>query len=200
MHVSISSGNSKMGELHSVSLPPGETCRSNCECKIKCYARRICARRPNVREAYKRNYEIYRNDPELYWREVEASIMMSRFFRFHVAGDIPDPKYLQRMTEIAERNPHCEILCFTKKYNMVNSWISGNGYFPANLHIIMSAWRGLTMNNPYGLPEAHVRYRDGTTTAAPGAQKCGGNCTECAISDGGCWAMSLHDQIVFDEH
>ena len=40
---------------------------------------------------------------------------------FHVSGDIPDADYLLHMVSIAQRNPHCEILCFTKKFSMVKN-------------------------------------------------------------------------------
>lgn len=126
--------------------------------------------------------------------------MMSRFFRFHVSGDIPDSVYFAHMIEVAERNPHCEILCFTKKYEIVNQHLGFGGVIPINLHIIFSGWQGLTMNNPYNLPEAHVLYRDGSTTAKKDAKSCGGNCTECAITDGGCWSLKNNEQVVFDEH
>lgn len=126
--------------------------------------------------------------------------MMSRFFRYHVSGDIPDNVYLAHMIEIAERNPHCEMLCFTKKYNLVNDHLDFGGTIPKNLHIIFSGWRGMKMVNPYNLPEAHVRYRDGTTTARENAKPCGGNCTECAITDGGCWVAKHGEQVVFNEH
>lgn len=43
--------------------------------------------------------------------------MLSRFFRFHVSGDIPNTTYFHIMMEVAKRNSHCEILCFTKKYS-----------------------------------------------------------------------------------
>lgn len=198
--VSISKGNSKMGSVQSVSLPAGITCRSDCECAKKCYAKRLSRLRPAVREAYERNYDILCNDPDTYWREVEASIMLSRFFRFHVSGDIPDMVYLTHMVEVAQRNPHCKILCFTKKYDIVNEWIAKHGAFPANLQIIFSIWRGLACNNPYLLPEAHVRYRDGSTTASGCAKECGGNCTECATAGGGCWSLTYTEQIVFNEH
>ena len=164
MNVKISSGNSKMGSIPSVSLPSGITCRNDCECVLKCYARKLERIRPNVRDAYMFNYRLLKCDPDTYWREVEASVMMSRFFRFHVSGDIPDKNYFARMVGIAVRNQHCEILCFTKKYGIVNDVIMELGGLPKNLHVIFSAWRGLTCNNPYDLPEAHVRYRDGTTT------------------------------------
>lgn len=196
-HVSISKGNSKMGDLQSVSLPAIVTCRDDCACAKKCYALRMARRRPSVKNAYDRNYDILINNPEQYWREVEASVMMSRFFRFHVSGDIPNSEYFEHMVSVAQRNPHCEILCFTKKYDIVNAYASD---LPSNLHIVFSAWRGLQMDNPHNLPEAHVRYRNGETTASPNAVECGGNCTECAIHDGGCWTLKNGEQVVFNEH
>ncbi len=126
--------------------------------------------------------------------------MMSRFFRYHVSGDIVDLNYLRKMIEIAERNPHCEMLCFTKKYSIVNTYLENGGVIPKNLHLVFSAWRGLAMDNPFNLPEAHVRYRDNTTTAKSSAVECGGNCTECALTDGGCWTLGDGEQVVFNEH
>ena len=200
MNIKISQGNAKLGSIQSISLPSGLTCRNDCECSKKCYAKRLERMRPSVREAYKHNYELLKSSPNTYWREVEASIMMSRFFRFHVSGDIPDVYYLNHMVDIAERNPHCEILCFTKKYGVVNSYLDAGGIIPKNLHLIFSAWRGLKMENPHGLPEAHVRYRDGTTTAHENAVQCSGNCTECALTEGGCWSLKNGQEVVFDEH
>lgn len=201
MMVKISPGNSKMGAVPSVSLPAVVTCRGDCECCKKCYARKLERIRRSVREAYKFNWDLYNSDPETYWREVEASVMMTRFFRFHVSGDIPEYSYFERMVFIAQRNPHCEILCFTKKFSIVNQYLADHsGMLPQNLHIIFSGWKNLTMENPYSLPEAHVLFRDGTTTAAPGYSTCGGNCTECATTDSGCWTLKRGEQIVFNEH
>ena len=197
--VKISKGNSKLGAIPSVSLPSIKTCR-NCACQEKCYAQKLERLRPAVRNAYQYNLEVWIKDPETYWREVEASIMMSRFFRFHVSGDIPSFKYLINMVEIARRQPHCEILCFTKKYNLVNEFIEQGGELPGNLHMIFSGWVGLEMANPFSLPEAHVRYRDGSTTAREDAIECSGNCTECALTEGGCWNLQKGQQVVFNEH
>lgn len=199
MYVSISKGNEKLGDIPSISLPSVLTCRA-CECNKKCYARRIELRRPNVKNAYQNNLTVLNSDPETYWREVEATIMLSRFFRFHVSGDIPDMEYLRKMVAVSERNKYCQVLCFTKKYELVNSFIDDGGVLPENLHLVFSAWRGLKMPNPHGLPEAHVRYRDGTTTAGTGAIECGGNCTECACTSGGCWSLKSGEQVVFNEH
>lgn len=199
MTIKISPGNQKMGAIASISLPAIKTCR-DCKCNQKCYAAKLERLRPTVRNAYAHNLNVLCNDPETYWREVEASIMMNRYFRFHVSGDIPNPEYFTKMIEVANRNPHCEILCFTKRYEIVNDFLSDGGTIPDNLHIILSGWDGLPMANPFHLPEAHVIYKDGTTTARPDAKQCGGNCTECAMTDGGCWSLRHGEQIVFHEH
>ena len=207
-----------MGAIPSVSLPSLETCIP-CDCQRKCYARKIERLRPNVAASYKQNLQVLRNDKDTYWREVEAAIMTSRFFRFHVSGDIPDADYFNCMVEVAKRQPHCAILCFTKKYDIINEYITLHGLepsnddlcaniiencvqlaLPENLHIVFSAWVGLEMVNPFAFPEAHVRYRDGTTTADLLAKECGGNCTECAIIDGGCWTLQQGEQVIFNEH
>lgn len=197
--VKISKGNSKLGAIPSVSLPSIKTCRQ-CACREKCYAQKLERLRPAVRNAYQHNLEVLLKEPETYWREVEASVMMSRFFRFHVSGDIPTQEYLENMVAVSGRNSHCEILCFTKRYEMVNEFIEKNGELPSNLHMIFSGWIGLDMVNPFSLPEAHVRYRDGSTTAREDAIECSGNCTECALTEGGCWNLQKGQQVVFNEH
>ena len=197
--VKVSKGNSKLGQIPSVSLPSIKTCR-NCACREKCYAQKLERLRPSVKNAYEHNLGVLLSDPTTYWREVEASVMMSRFFRFHVSGDIPTQEYLANMVAVAGRNSHCEILCFTKRYEMVNEFIENNGELPSNLHMIFSGWIGLDMVNPFSLPEAHVRYRDGSTTASDDAVECGGNCTECALTEGGCWSLQKGQQVVFNEH
>ncbi len=199
MQISISPSNAKMGAIPSVSLPSVITCRT-CDCQTKCYAKKLERLRSNVRAAYQRNLDILNSDPVQYWREVEAAIMCSRFFRFHVSGDIPDGLYFANMVAVAHRNPHCQILCFTKKFELVNQAIDSGTNIPENLHLIFSGWKGLTIPNKYNLPEAHVRYRDGTTTAREDAEICSGNCSDCAITDSGCWTLKAGEQVVFNEH
>lgn len=200
-HISISPGNVKMGSIPSISLPPLVTCAPEA-CKLcgkKCYARRMTRFHTSVREAYERNLRILRENPDKFWHEVNASLALNSYFRFHVSGDIPDAAYLGQMITYAGINAHCQILCFTKKYALVNAWLEEHE-LPDNLHLIFSAWRGLPMHNPHSLPEAHVFYRDGFTTASDGARYCSGNCTECAIEGKNCWVMQRGEQIIFKEH
>lgn len=66
LHVSISRGNSKMGSVPSVSLPPVKTCSPEAvkHCGKKCYVKRYVLRRQKtVGAAYERNLYILQNDP-----------------------------------------------------------------------------------------------------------------------------------------
>lgn len=200
MHkVKFSPGNIKMGNIWSVSLPAHLTCRM-CACWIKCYANKIARLRPSVRKAYLNNLQVLQDDPDTYWREVREVIALCKFFRFHVSGDIPSAEYFSQMVKAAADFSGCQILCFTKKFEIVNEYIDKFGALPSNLHVIFSGWIGLEMNNPHNLPEAHVAYRNGTTTARADAKPCNGNCTECAITDSGCWTLGYGEQVVFHEH
>ena len=201
LHISVSRGNSKMGAVPSLSLPPVKTCSPEAVkfCGKKCYVRRYVSRRKTVRDAYERNLYILQNDPEKFWREVNAAVAMTTHFRFGVSGDIPDIDYFIHIIEVALKNKHCQILCFTKQYQIVNKCLK-TLRVPDNLHIVFSAWKGLEMDNPRNLPEAHVFYRDGTTTAKDGARYCSGNCYECALTNANCWSLKPGEQIIFKEH
>jgi hypothetical protein len=195
--VSISAGNTKMGHVPSVSLPPIVTCAAGCTCAKKCYAVKLCRIRASVRNAYQRNLDILTSDPAAYWLQVESAVATSRYFRFHVSGDIVDMTYLRHMNWIASKYPHCEILCFTKKYDLVNEFYSTHGK-PENLHLIMSEWPGMEMKNPMRFPVAHVIFKGQEPDA--NWKICGGNCTECACRGVGCWQLKAGEHIAFYEH
>ena len=196
--ISISKGNSKMGFIPSVSLPPIVTCAFGCKCAKKCYAAKLCKLRPNVRKAYQRNLDILLNDEIEYWTQVNQAVKMSRYFRFHVSGDIVDPHYFHSMVTIAEDNPNTTILAFTKQYEIVNNHLNAYGRLPNNLKIIFSAWPGMHMENPYNMPVANVIFRG--SEPAEDWKICGGNCFECACRGVGCWELKKGEHIAFYEH
>lgn len=201
LHVTISRGNSKMGAIPSLSLPPLVSC-SPAACKLcgkKCYARRIVTRRKSVKAAYEKNLWILQNEPEKFWREVNGALAMATHFRFGVSGDIYDADYFEHMVELTRKNKQCEVLCFTKQFDIVNAYLEHHR-LPKNMHLIFSAWKGLDMSNPHNLPEAHVVFRDGTTTAKDGAKLCTGNCFECCIAKRNCWSLQKGEQVLFREH
>lgn len=196
--VSISKGNRKMGEIKSVSLPPVLTCAENCTCAKKCYAMRMYCMYKQTKAAYDRNLEIFTTDPDSYWEQVNDSLCTSRFFRFHVSGDIPTYNYLLGMIKSARNNPHCDILVFTKKYNLVNTALDNNVEIPSNLHILFSEWPGMPMSNPHNLPIAHVIFKGEEPEA--NWNICTGNCLECAKHNKNCWALKNGEHVAFHEH
>jgi hypothetical protein len=196
--VSISSGNRKMGAIPSVSLPPVVTCPRGVPCAAKCYAAKLCRLRPTVREAYARNLEILRADPGEYWRQVRFAASMTRFFRFHVSGDIIGADYFAEMVATAEALPGTEFLAFTKNYTVVNAWIAERGQLPGNLHLIFSEWGRAEIPNPHSLPTAAVIFKG--EEPRDGWKVCGGNCTECACRGVGCWELKPGETIAFYEH
>lgn len=195
--ISISPGNTKMGAIPSISLPPVITCANGCTCAKKCYAAKLCRLRPAVREAYARNLDILRTAPESYWLQVEAAATCSRFFRYHVSGDIPNADYLARMVDLARKHPETEFLAFTKQYKIVNDLLTREA-LPANLRLIFSAWPGMVMDNPHELPVAEVIFKG--EGPRPGWKVCGGNCAECACRGVGCWELKSGETIAFYEH
>lgn len=195
--VTISRTNAKMGGIPSFSLPPVVTC-ANCEgCAKKCYARRMAARYPNVRESWARNLEAWKTSPEAVRLNIMAAALTSSYFRYFVGGDIPDPAFFALMCEIARAVPTCHFLAFTKKYEMVNSAISEGETVPANLHIIFSEWKN-NPPNPHALPTSRVIFRGEETPE--GAKVCGGNCTACVCRGIGCWSLKSGETIHFYEH
>lgn len=196
--VTISKGNSKMGEIPSVSLPPIVTCAENCMCAKKCYAFRLYRMRPNVKNSYDNNLEILNNDSNDYWSQVDNAIYTSRFFRFHVSGDIPNYQYFIDMVKVAYNNLHCEILVFTKQYELVNKALDNGVIIPKNLHVVFSEWTGMPMDNRYNLPVAHVIFKG----AYPEAnwKICSGNCLECARNKANCWTLQNGEHVAFHEH
>ena len=198
MKVSISNGNRKMGAIPSVSLPPIITCPNGCPCAKKCYAAKMCRIYPSVRKAYQNNLDILNDNWDEYWHQVREAVKRSKYFRFHVSGDIPNAGYFKEMVITAKQNPDTHILAFTKQYNIVNNYIAVYGELPANLHLIFSEWGTLKPENPHNIPTAAVIFKG--TEPVENWKICGGNCTECACRGVGCWELKKGETIAFYEH
>lgn len=198
--VSISEGNTKTGKFPSVSLLPRLSCPWNrCKgtCGQKCYAIKLAKLRPTVMEAYARNTAIFKLCPTAYFVAIEKAVKRSAFFRFHIAGDIPNRNYLFQMHRIARNNPTCKILCFTKQYELVNEYVA-KIQKPDNLQILFSGWSNLKPENPYNLPETTVYTTE--EEVKPEWTLCGGNCLDCALHCGGCWEAKNGETVAFKMH
>lgn len=185
----ISDGNQKIGRVMNVSLMPIMTCGNCDECQYLCYDIKACNQYPNtVIDARIRNFVLLIRNRDEYFRRIEEKIKRRRknfFFRWHVAGDIVDLDYLDRMIGIAKRNPKWTFWTYTKMYRIVNRWckLHGKENIPSNLHIMFSEWRGVPMDNPYGFPEFRVVFKG---EEEPKGHYCPGNCDVCKKAKRGC--------------
>lgn len=198
LNVSISKGNSKMGLIPSVSLPACITCNPCAPCFKKCYAARITRRYKQSRDAYARNLEILNTDPGAYWLQVKAAAMVTRFFRYHVSGDIPNAEYFAQMVKLARELPNTDFLAFTKQYYIVNEYITNGGAIPENLKIIFSNWGSWKCENKFNLPVCEIIFKN--EMPRENWKICGGNCSACACAGIGCWELKNGETIAIYEH
>ncbi len=203
MSVKISTTNSKLGLIPSVNLAPIITCRSNCPCAKDCYATKGNYRFKNVKDSHIHNYHEYLSNPEGYFKDichaVNNGMVTYAYFRWHASGDIVDDKYFEGMVKVAEAQPNTSFLAFTKKFEIVNQFISNGGIIPSNLHIVFSAWGdNFKIENPHLFPVAHVRFRDENQNKSipQDALECSGDCTNCLQ----CWKIQRGQSVVFDKH
>ena len=184
-----------MGAIPSISLPPIVTCAPGCTCAKDCYAAKTCRIYKNVKQSYENNLQALNENRDRYFSEISKACTNSRFFRYHVSGDILDADYFDRMVKTAEENTYTTFLCFTKKYNIVNEY---TGAIPRNLVIIFSEWPGMDMENPKNFPIAHVIFK-GESVPDEWAL-CPGNCLECAGAGAGCWNLQPGESVAFPKH
>lgn len=197
-NISISKGNSKLGAIPSVSLPACVTCNPAAPCFKECYALRIERRYKQSKAAYQKNLNILNNNPAIYWLQVKAAAATTRFFRYHVSGDIPNSEYFNNMVNLAHELPNTTFLSFTKQYHIVNDFLNNGGKYPDNLKIIFSNWGAWKCENPHNLPTCEIIFKN--TTPAATWKICGGNCTACACRGVGCWELKRGETIAIYKH
>lgn len=203
LHVKLQPGNTKTGmSCWTVSTLPVIDCINCKHCMYECYDLRNDCRFENVIKDRARNSAIHLTDPERFWREVEEQIDLLGvpFLRINVGGDLRYDDFTA-VNDIAKRNRGCRLLFFTKNYEELNAWLDDNGNFVSNVSDIWSRWEDLPSGNRHNVPEAHVLYEDGRTTAPEyGAYFCQGNCSRCGIKVEGCWALKKGESVVFKNH
>jgi len=146
-YITISEGNSKLGKVANISLPPIETCMENPPCAKDCYPKVYLNRWPMISKVYKKNLSTYKRDPELYFNCISLGLskMKPEYFRWHVAGDIPDLHYFNQMYVMAIVFPEIKFMVFTKKYKFLEYQKFSVKEYATNLTVIQSAWPGLAL-------------------------------------------------------
>ena len=182
-------GNTKLGEIPSISLPAGHACSMRCP---GCYGMHgyFCYN-ANIFSAFK-NWYIFLNYPEQYFNDVRAWLQLvnPRFFRWHVIGDIQNQMYYDNMVSIANAYKDIKFLVFTKRYTLDYS------VRPDTLAVVLSAWPNVAIVNTYHLPVAYMQ--DGTEDRMPAdVLTCPGTCMTCAA----CWNLpELKRDVLFHKH
>lgn len=161
--LNVSEGNSKTGEkCVNFNFSIEYTCDHNCECYKKglCYAESGCYLFACNQAKYSENINFYKAaGTEFFCKALQLAIDTFKYnlFRFFTCGDIPNKQFVDCMVKLAKDNPDIRFWSYTKKYNIVNSWIDENGDLPENLVVIFSHWLNsdgtyFPMNNKHNLP------------------------------------------------
>ena len=203
----ISPGNEKIGKVLNVSIPPIITCHHCAKCMYFCYDIKACIQYPEtVIDARVRNLHVLLTNRDEYFNRIDKKMSRRRknkYFRWHVAGDILDYDYFDRMVNNARNHPdYIAIWTYTKEYDIVNKWLDDHGglsALPYNFVVMFSKWDGVPMNNPYNLPVFACKLKDGNKDAMPWDDMyiCPGNCDICKNGKRGCMAG---ENTYADEH
>lgn len=192
MNLSISRGNTKLGNIPNISLPPGLSCRKDAPCSKECYAMKAWRMHPPVRSAWSNNFNTWNEEP-VKFEEYIIKYLDNRkpeMFRWHTAGDIPSQEYYSMMVRVADRFPDTKFLAFTKQYELDFSTI------PSNLSIVFSAWPNFPL--PKKAKDFPIAFmQDGTETRVDNAIECHKKCDECKV----CWSLKeLGKNVLMFKH
>ena len=197
-YVKVSNTNSKLGgQIYSINLPAVVTCRPDAPCFKGCYARKGNWTFSNVKSSLESNLEAYKSNPDLFFESVAIQTALVRFCRWHSSGDIVDMQYFEGMCKVARKNKETHYLCFTKKYEIINEFLSKGKRIPKNLSIVFSAWDNWIPENPYELPMTYVYGEKFNNEIIPkDAIPCGGKCENCQA----CWTLKKGQHVYFLKH
>jgi len=189
--ISISPGNSKLGRTPNISLPPHTTCELDAPCRKDCYANNHAYRLyPQARAAWDRNLLIWEHNPEDYEAQLRDYLSGrffkdgTRYFRWHVGGDIPDFQYAVMVNRIAEVFPDTAFLIYTRR-----NWLDGEEPWPGepqpqNLFVLRSQWIGEDVDTE----ERKFIVLEKKAPVPMDGFLCPGKCEGCRE----CWMMHSH--------
>ena len=197
----ISTNVSKLGgAIATVNLPAVITCREDAPCYKQCYARRGNFAYSTVKGGIQKNLDAYLENPEGFFKVIDAELNMIpyKFFRYHSSGDIVNEQYLDLMCKLARKHKATKFLCFTKKYEMVNTYLDTHRK-PSNLILVLSNWDEWKCDNPHNLPTSYVKFNDETEIPKK-AISCSGFCGECVNTESNCWNLKKGQSVYFKKH
>ena len=206
INVHISTRVSKLGTaIPTINLPPIITCRKDAPCAKcakeggGCYAMRGHFTLPNVKNNMFENLQAYKENPKLFFEIIANVAKDYKRFRYFSSGDIVDTNFLAGMCKVARKCKGTQFLCFTKKFELVNDYVSNKHIIPKNLHIVFSTWRDFIPENPYNFPMTYVYFpkdKEANKSIPENAIPCSGSCTKCHA----CWELNKGQSVYFKKH
>jgi len=185
MKLHISTGNSKLGKIPNISLPPIITCPDFIPCYYECYCNKNFFYLKKAKEKWNENYELLQCNPYEFFSQLQSFLQTKKpkYFRFHTGGDCPDQNYVDNIILIAEICKNTKFLIFTKRY----SFNFYDGQVP-NFKVKYSAWGRMV---PYKKPVAWLYDGKGEM---PKGFKCTGKCDKCY------WCWENNEDVVLFKH
>ena len=197
--VILAPGNTKMGKVLNVSLPPCKSCDTGLPCFAGgCYANKFYALRETCRAAWENNWTMVSANRGAYFDQIAKAVARRKapVFRWHMAGDIPDGDYMRRMCALAAQHAKVKWMCFTKKYDIAGLYRSA---VPENLSVVLSAWPKVRLPRELRSRFAVAWMRDPKDPdkrIPKQAVHCDGGCDKCLL----CWGLKPGQSVVFDKH
>jgi hypothetical protein len=193
--LSISLGNTKLGNVPNFNISPGAACVNPEMCKgtfegrkYNCYSVKAARLYPNVRRAWRRNLLLCKNYQARTKRQLHGFFQTTKphYFRIHSAGDFFSQAYFDMWANLAQDNRFCKMLAFTKAFNL------NMRRRPRNLRIVRSIMPKQKLAN---VP-AGARAFAGKRPKHGRIFECVGSCEHCKH----CWNMGPADNVFFALH
>lgn len=160
LNVTISKGNTKMGNIPNFNTLPGNkplrmkdgmlltningTCGKHCgECFHDCYAVRFIKVHHNVCvKSYAANTIIMRHNPDKLRNALKeyCNKNIVKYFRFHTSGELESVEQFQLYCDIAKDNGDVIFYIYTKAFDILEDWLEVNRVLPKNMVVNLSQW------------------------------------------------------------
>lgn len=198
----LSTGNSKLGRIPNISMPPILSCRRHLlPCRELCYAAKFMGRTA-VRQGWLHNYWLWQTHPARFMEALKRYLLQKRpaRFRYFVGGDIPDMDFWDFVISLGYMFPKTAFLCFTKRYELV---ATSPNPVPENLSVYISRWPECeALESVYAslkrslaqYPCAIMQGKEAPRRRWPGARPCPGSCATCTL----CFKGKM--SVVFEQH
>ena len=202
--ITIATGNRKLGsQVCGLSMPYVITCREDAPCKTTgCYCSKGVQRFSNIYGTYCKNLRLYHELGDEFFDKITAYLKFSgyKFMRFLDSGDIVDYNFFLGLVKVCKDNPKVKFLIYTKKYDIVNSYLQANNEIPKNLKVYFSAWdKDWMIDNPFNLQIAYIDFDDKTKNPEiPTDAFCCQDGTGCCSTCYKCWHTTK--DVVFRQH